>query len=107
MTTTERRTKREARIWDQLAARYEEDQEAYIDTLYKEIIERATESLKKDDTVLEIGCGTGLVTFGVAARVKRVLAYDISPKMLEVARNKAVQKGTTNIEFEVGDDPRT
>lgn len=38
------------------------------------------------DTVLEIGCGVGRMTRAIAARAGRVIALDVSPEMLAVAR---------------------
>ena len=44
-----------------------------------------------DETVLDIGCGTGNLTRALLARLSptgRVIAVDISPRMIEVARRK-------------------
>ena len=43
-------------------------------------------ALREDDTVLEVGAGTGLVTTRVAPHVRSVVATDLSPDMLERAR---------------------
>ncbi|HAJ59288.1 MAG TPA: class I SAM-dependent methyltransferase [Cyanobacteria bacterium UBA8543] len=51
--------------------------------------------------MLEIGCGTGAFTRLLAERSKRVVAIDLSPKMIEIAK---VQSGHyTNINFQVAD----
>jgi trans-aconitate 2-methyltransferase len=46
------------------------------------------EGLAPDATVLDVGCGTGRVTEALAALVPRgkVLAFDASPEMVELAR---------------------
>jgi demethylmenaquinone methyltransferase/2-methoxy-6-polyprenyl-1,4-benzoquinol methylase len=44
-----------------------------------------------DETVLDVGCGTGNLTSALLARLSatgRVIAVDISPRMIEVARHK-------------------
>jgi len=44
-----------------------------------------------DETVLDVGCGTGNLTGALLARLSatgRVIAVDISPRMIEVARDK-------------------
>jgi SAM-dependent methyltransferase len=45
------------------------------------------------DTVVEIGCGTGTETLNLAKRGIKVLACDISSRMLEVMMTKARQEG--------------
>ncbi|MGI0078734.1 MAG: methyltransferase domain-containing protein [Nitrososphaerales archaeon] len=45
------------------------------------------------DTVLEIGCGTGTETLSLARRGVRVIATDISSKMVEVLNSKARKSG--------------
>lgn len=50
---------------------------------------------------LDIGCGAGSFSRLLAARSDRVLALDLSPQMIEVARGYS--KGYTNIDFHVAD----
>lgn len=53
------------------------------------------------ESVLEIGCGTGAFTRLLAEQSDRVLAIDLSPKMIEIAK---LQSGHyTNINFQVAD----
>ena len=53
--------------------------------------------------VLEIGCGTGIVTLGVASCVESIVATDISPQMIAVAKGKAEDRTVSNVEFHVID----
>lgn len=53
------------------------------------------------DTILEVGCGTGSLTRGLADRASRVIAIDLSPGMIEQARRHCNDK--SNIEFHVTD----
>lgn len=59
------------------------------------------------ERVLDVGCGTGVVTRAVATRVGptgHVLGVDPSPTMLAVAREIAEREGVAEqIEFRVGD----
>lgn len=56
-------------------------------------------SLKSNQTILEIGCGTGEITLELAGRCRKVIAADVSPRMLEYAATKARTRGVANIEF--------
>jgi SAM-dependent methyltransferase len=51
--------------------------------------------------VLEVGCGTGDAARMLAARASRVVALDLSPGMVDVARSRS--SGFTNIEYHVAD----
>ncbi len=53
----------------------------------------------KDDVIVEFGSGTGIFAFELAKRCKKVIAVDISQKMLEYTENKARGKGISNIEY--------
>lgn len=58
--------------------------------------------LEQDQTVLDMGTGTGAFA-GVAARYcAKVYAVDLSPAMLACARQKATAAGLMNIEFHQG-----
>ncbi|MFN6514421.1 MAG: class I SAM-dependent methyltransferase [Nostoc sp. CreGUA01] len=56
---------------------------------------------KRCETVLDIGCGTGEFSRHLAKRADRVVAIDLSPNMIEVAKERSRQY--TNIEFQVAD----
>jgi SAM-dependent methyltransferase len=51
--------------------------------------------------VLEIGCGFGAFARLVAVRARHVTAMDLSPRMIEVARERSSQ--FSNLEFVLGD----
>lgn len=48
--------------------------------------------LTPSDTVLDYGCGTGLLAFALRPHVARVAAVDISPGMLARVRDKAARR---------------
>ena len=50
---------------------------------------------------LEIGCGTGSFTRLLAQRFRRVLAIDLSPRMIEIAEEQSRQY--SNIDYRVAD----
>jgi len=69
------------------------------------VIEKMAAVSGVDDTmtVADVGTGTGFVAAGIAPRVRRVLAADNSPAMLEVAKKNLKQLGIGNVELLVGD----
>jgi SAM-dependent methyltransferase len=48
---------------------------------------------RPDARVLDLGCGGGHVTFAVAPQVREIVAYDLSPEMLEVVARTARERG--------------
>jgi SAM-dependent methyltransferase len=59
--------------------------------------------LHGDEDVLDAGCGTGLTTLRIAAQYPGcgVCGTDLSPKMIAVARNDAVERGLA-VDLHVG-----
>jgi len=47
--------------------------------------------------VLDLGCGAGHVSFHVAPHVRDVVAYDLSPEMLDVVARVAAERGLSNV----------
>lgn len=53
--------------------------------------------INKEDTVLDLGCGNGIITIPIAKEVKSVTAIDLSDKMLEILDKKAKEENINNI----------
>ena len=66
-------------------------------------VQKVCTVLSSHDRVLEVGCGTGIVTLGVAPCVKSIIGTDIAREMVEVARDKAQARAMKNVHFRVGD----
>jgi SAM-dependent methyltransferase len=47
--------------------------------------------LGPDATLIDLGCGTGLLAVAAAVEAGRVVGVDVSPAMLEVARRRSVE----------------
>ena len=87
-------------FWDRHAARYAKSPIADEDS-YQQKLKVTREYLRPDMELLEFGCGTGSTALIHAPFVKHILATDISPKMIEIARSKADAQKVTNVDFEV------
>ncbi|XP_070573846.1 juvenile hormone acid O-methyltransferase-like [Ptychodera flava] len=54
-------------------------------------------NLNKNDSVLDVGCGPGALTKLMAERVKSVTAFDISPVMIEEAKENSAAENITYV----------
>ena len=86
------------RFWDRIANRYARTPIA-DEAAYQEKLRITREYLRPDMDVLEFGCGTGSTALVHAPFVKRILAIDISSRMIEIARQKAGDANVGNVEF--------
>mmetsp|Transcript_65222 Transcript_65222/g.155776 ORF Transcript_65222/g.155776 Transcript_65222/m.155776 type:complete len:337 (-) Transcript_65222:186-1196(-) len=67
----------------------------------------AAADIKPSDVVFEIGPGTGNLTMRLLEQSKRVIAYEIDPRMAAEVRKRAMTAGRTNLEVKDGDVLRT
>jgi len=58
------------------------------------------DNINEESTVLDIGCGLGIVAYKIALKAKEVVAVDISKKSIQEAKRKFNRK---NIEYIVAD----
>ncbi|MDQ3701746.1 MAG: class I SAM-dependent methyltransferase, partial [Chloroflexota bacterium] len=60
--------------------------------------------LRSGMRVLDVGCGPGSITLGLAAAVSpaEVIGLDVEPGVIARAREAAVARGAGNVRFEVG-----
>ncbi len=90
----------QARFWDRISAKYARKPIA-DEAAYREKLEVTRDYLQPDMEVLEFGCGTGGTAILLAPFVKRIYAIDFSPKMIEIARRRAVKAKVFNAKFHV------
>jgi ubiquinone/menaquinone biosynthesis C-methylase UbiE len=65
----------------------------YINTwIRKRSVSELLSLVKKNDTLVEIGCGTGAEALDVSPYVARIIATDISDQMIEIVRKKIQAK---------------
>lgn len=66
----------------------------------------AIASLKEGETVLDLGCGGGFDCFLASSRVGEsglVIGVDMTPDMINLARNNAKEDGYANVDFRLGE----
>lgn len=97
------RQKKESFIWNKLAASYDSRVLKTYKDAYDLSIRNTCSILSPDHQVLEIGCGTGIISLGIAPFVERVVPTDISPKMISIAKGKAEVLGISNVDCRVCD----
>ena len=56
-----------------------------------------------EDTVLDVGCGPGLLACAFARVVRHATGIDLTPAMLEQARKAAEEQRLTNVSWQEGD----
>ncbi|GAA0894239.1 hypothetical protein GCM10009122_39190 [Fulvivirga kasyanovii] len=76
-----------------------EEMEEYIDNFNVKLEPYITPQA----SVLEIGCGHGLVAFSMAPKAAYYLATDLSEKIVEKNRQRALRDGHGNLEFDTYD----
>lgn len=97
----------EARFWDRIARRYAATPVAN-QAAYEKTLARTRAWLKKEYTVLELGCGTGSTAIVHAPYVRHITGSDISPEMIAIANEKLADGSPANVDFVVAtpDDGR-
>lgn len=93
---------KDAVFWSRTARKYAADPIRNMDG-YLNTLERTKSYLKAEDTVLEIGCGTGSTALLIAPYVAKITASDLAPGMIEIANEKLVEAGLENVTFEVSE----
>jgi protein-L-isoaspartate(D-aspartate) O-methyltransferase len=63
-------------------------------------------AVKKHESVLEIGAGSGYMAALLAHRARHVLTIDIKPELVELAKQNLAANGVLNAQVETGDGAR-
>jgi ubiquinone/menaquinone biosynthesis C-methylase UbiE len=56
----------------------------------------------RQDTVLDVACGPGIVACAFAGHCRSVVGLDVTPAMIEQAHNRQIEKGLTNVSWQLG-----
>lgn len=79
--------------WDNIAPKFSKWMEK--DDYPKKILNKI--KIEPNDSVLDVGCGSGAITIPMAKTAKKVTAMDISSKMLEILLEQAEKSNINNI----------
>lgn len=90
------------RFWDKIAPKYAASP-IRDPSAYEIWLARVVEHLGPQDTVLEVGCGTGSTALRLAPSVGSIVASDYSPGMIEIAKERLAETGLTNVSCVVAD----
>jgi ubiquinone/menaquinone biosynthesis C-methylase UbiE len=70
----------------------------------EQLTRRLTEAVGSngEGTILDVACGPGIITAALAEKARAVVAFDLTPEMLEHARRRCLNAGLTNVTFREG-----
>lgn len=86
--------------WDKAADSYEQYWQQQLQPAQTKLLEMA--GLQRSEAVLEVACGTGLITFPAAAEVGaegKIVATDISEQMVAFGRARTAEQGFHQISW--------
>jgi len=86
-------------FWDKMADGYFK-QKIKDEESYKTKLELTRSYFNSQTKVLEYGCGSGTTALLHAPYVNHILATDISPRMIDIAKKQALEKKVGNVDFE-------
>jgi ubiquinone/menaquinone biosynthesis C-methylase UbiE len=86
--------------FDELAGRFGKD---YVPGRSWKALAEALIKVLNYKVVADLGAGEGTLAQLLAQRAEKVIAVDLSPKMVEFGQSLAVQNGLSNLEYRIGD----
>jgi len=93
----------QTRVWDQMSSLYLREIDSRFAPVVEQVISRA--ALLPGEQVLDLGTGTGAVALAASPVVDpggAVIGVDISSEMLDLARQRSLEVGATNVVFREG-----
>ncbi len=103
ITFDEKRIASEKRFWSKTAKKYDSWLDRAFKDQYVKFKLKTAQYINKNDSVLEIGTGTGEIAFHIAPLCKTLKGVDIAPEMIEIANKKKSKLKINNLSFSVGD----
>jgi 2-polyprenyl-3-methyl-5-hydroxy-6-metoxy-1,4-benzoquinol methylase len=94
----EKKISKSEEFWDKASGNYDKTEDRF-EYIHSKSRNNTKKYLKRDDVVLDYGCGTGTASCEFASLVKEIHAIDISSQMIEIAREKAFAGSIENVSF--------
>jgi ubiquinone/menaquinone biosynthesis C-methylase UbiE len=94
---------KERKFWEKFAKIYDSFINLIFENTYKTVFYNLDSDLNTSLNVLDIGTGTGIIPFFICSKVSKVTATDISPEMIQIAKQKQEKFKIKNIDFQVQD----
>ena len=89
------------KFWDKASENYDKTEERF-EYIHQRSRGKTKKYLEISNVVLDYGCGTGTMACEIANDVKEIYAIDISSKMIDISKRKAVVKNIENVIFSEG-----
>jgi 2-polyprenyl-3-methyl-5-hydroxy-6-metoxy-1,4-benzoquinol methylase len=86
------------KFWDNVSKTYDKD-EKHFELIHNKVVENTKKYLNARDIVLDYGCATGTKTLELAGDVNNIQGFDISSKMIKIAKRKATENKIENVDF--------
>lgn len=89
-------------LWNKIARKYAKSPIKDMKN-YEATLNRTKSYLKPNDTVLEVGAGTGSTALLLASSVAHITVADISSEMIQIGKENAEKQNITNASFIVAE----
>ncbi len=87
------------KIFNMSANTYETTEEQTFQPIHIKTLVNSKKFLKRSDDVLDYGCATGTKSLEIASHVHKIQGIDISAKMIEIAKRRAIERNIENVDF--------
>jgi len=99
----ENRIELEKTFWNSFAKKYDGFINNNVSKTYRTILDHLAHDTKMTKNLLEIATGTGIIALKLSDQISEIIAIDIAPEMIRIAKEKCIQKSVSNIDFRIGD----
>ncbi|PZX18163.1 methyltransferase family protein [Breznakibacter xylanolyticus] len=97
------RVEKERSFWNSYAQKYDAFIHNNASKTYETLLTHLAKDTHQAKNLLEIATGTGIIALKMSAHVTNIIAIDIAPEMISVAKEKCVQQSIGNVDFRLGD----